>query len=225
MGWLWNSPNNSSTSTTSILESNQSDQSDPPQFSSQDNAPKETTSPFSSQDAPSSEPTPTLTREEAADAELRAFLTSLEESRSPQTSPKNSSSPTLHQQTPNATLITPIDVHATTVSCRAAFDSAFYCASLGGQFTSLYRYGQLRQCSQEWSDFWWCMRTNRGFMSDEERAKKVLERGVRREREKYGGEGRGSSEDVWERRRRKVQGAFDGDWEALQRQEGEWEGR
>ena len=68
------------------------------------------------------------------------------------------------------------------------------------------------------------MRTNRGFMSDEERAKKVLERGMRREREKYAGERKGSSEDVWERRGRKVQGAFDGDWEALQSQ-GELEGR
>ena len=62
-------------------------------------------------------------------------------------------------------------------------------------------------------------------MSDEERAKKVLERGVMRERERYGGEGKGSSEDGWERRRRKVQGAFNGDWEALERQEGEWERR
>lgn len=62
-------------------------------------------------------------------------------------------------------------------------------------------------------------------MSDEERAKKVLERGVRREREKYGGEGRGSSEDVWERRGRKVQGAFNADWNAVERQEGELEKR
>ena len=57
-------------------------------------------------------------------------------------------------------------------------------------------------------------------MSDEERAKKVLERGVRREREKYGGEGRGSSEDVWERRGKKVQGAFNGDLDALESLEG-----
>ena len=60
-------------------------------------------------------------------------------------------------------------------------------------------------------------------MSEEERAKKVLERGVMREREKYGGERRVSSEDVWERRRKKVEGAFNGDWEALQTQEVGWE--
>ncbi|KAK0508249.1 hypothetical protein JMJ35_009333 [Cladonia borealis] len=223
MGWLWTSPKDSSNSTTPIRESSQSDLTNSPPFSSQDNAPKETTSPFSTQDTPSAEPTPTLTRDEAADAELRAFLTSLSEPSSSQTSP-NTPSPTFPQQPPNPTIITPTDIHPTTVSCRAAFDTAFYCASLGGQFTSLYRYGQLRQCSQEWSDFWWCMRTNRGFMSDEERAKKVLERGMRREREKYGGERKGSSEDVWERRGRKVQGAFNGDWEALQSQ-GELEGR
>ena len=222
MGWLWTSPNDSSTSTP-IGDSNQSDSSDRGQFLSQVNVAKETTSPFPTQDAPSTEPTPTLTRDEAADAELRAFLTSLEEPRTPQNSTKTLSSSTFRQNSSDPALINPTDVHPTTVSCRAAFDAAFYCASLGGQFTSLYRYGQLRQCSQEWSDFWWCMRTNRSFMSDEERAKKVLERGVRREREKYGGEGRGSSEDVWERRGRKVQGAFNGDLDTLERQEWEWQ--
>ena len=219
MGWLWTSPNDSPTPPSPIRGSKQSDPPDQGQFLSQDNVAEENTSPFSTQDAPSTKSTPTLTRDEAADAELRAFLTSLEEPRSPQNSTKTLSSPTFRQPPSDPALITPTDVHPTTVSCRAAFDAAFYCASLGGQFTSLYRYGQLRQCSQEWSDFWWCMRTNRSFMSDEERAKKVLERGVRREREKYGGDGRGSSEDVWERRGRKVQGAFKEDWDALERQE------
>ena len=65
-------------------------------------------------------------------------------------------------------------------------------------------------------------------MSDEERAKRVLEREARREREKYGRDGRGSSEDVWEKRGKKVQGVFNGDWEAFMREEGEeggWKGR
>ena len=214
MGWLRTSPNNPSISTSPIPGTKQSEPSDQG---------KETSSPFSTQDAPSTEPTPTLTRDEAADAELRAFLTSLEEPRSPPNSIKPLSSPAISQTPSDPALITPTDVHPTSISCRAAFDAAFYCASLGGQFTSLYRYGQLRQCSQEWSDFWWCMRTNRSFMSDEERAKKVLEKGVRREREKYGGEGRGSSEDVWERRGRKVQGAFNGDLDAMERREWELE--
>lgn len=224
MGWLWTSTNNSSISTSPIRGTKQSDPSDQGELLSQDNVAKETT-PSSTQDGPSTEPTPTLTRDEAADAELRAFLTSLEEPRIPQNSTKTPSSPTFRQTPADPALITPTDVHPTTISCRAAFDAAFYCASLGGQFTSLYRYGQLRQCSQEWSDFWWCMRTNRSFMSDEERAKKVLEKGMRREREKYRGEGRGSSEDVWERRDRKVQGAFNGDFNTLQRQEWELERR
>lgn len=220
MRWLWTSPNDSSTSTSPTRGSKQSDPSDQGQFPSQEKDAKETTSPFSTQDTPSTEPTHALTRDEAADAELRAFLASLEEPRSPQNFTKTLSSPTFRQTLSDPALITPTDVHPTSISCRAAFDAAFYCASLGGQFTSLYRYGQLRQCSQEWSDFWWCMRTNRSFMSDEERAKKVLERGVRREREKYGGKGRGSSEDVWERRGKKVQGAFNGDLDALESQEG-----
>ena len=54
------------------------------------------------------------------------------------------------------------------------------------------------------------MRTNRGFVGDEEKEVRVLKRAVDREREKYG-EG-GSSEDVWEGRRRVVRGAFEGDW-------------
>jgi hypothetical protein len=46
----------------------------------------------------------------------------------------------------------------TDMSCREAFDAAFYCQSLGGQFTNLYRYGGIRSCSENWSDFWFCMR-------------------------------------------------------------------
>ena len=48
--------------------------------------------------------------------------------------------------------------YPTTMSCRAAFDTAFWCRSPGGQFNNIYRYGELRSCSEEWSAFWFCMR-------------------------------------------------------------------
>lgn len=75
------------------------------------------------------------------------------------------------------------------------------------------------------------MRTNRGFLNEEQRREKVRAWALNKEREKYGsGEGKaeadgagrekglekGSSEDVWEKRRRKLRGAFGADWGALE---------
>jgi hypothetical protein len=89
------------------------------------------------------------------------------------------------------------------MSCRAAFDSAFYCQSVGGQFTNLYRYGGVRNCSAEWSQFWFCMRTNRGMMSDERREEAVQGHYAGRARKYRDGP---SSEDVWELREEPVEG-------------------
>ncbi|KAI9051423.1 hypothetical protein LZ554_004469 [Drepanopeziza brunnea f. sp. 'monogermtubi'] len=92
----------------------------------------------------------------------------------------------------------------TTMSCRAAFDQAFYCNSFGGRWNDLYRYGTLRSCSDDWGDFWFCMRT-RTYPRDQ---KAAAIKGHYRERErlKYAKElGRESSEDVWRSRERKVE--------------------
>lgn len=90
----------------------------------------------------------------------------------------------------------------TEMSCRQAFDLAWSCNSLGGQFNSVYRYGSMRSCSEHWDDFWFCMRT-KSYTGE---LKENMVRAHYREKDhaKYG-PGRPSSEDVWESRGQKVQ--------------------
>jgi len=93
------------------------------------------------------------------------------------------------------------------MSCRAAFDSAFYCASLGGHFNDLYRYGQLRSCSDHWADFWFCMRTNNSYNGSDVKQRMVYERYREKELKVLSGP---NSEEVWVRRKpgEEVRGAF-----------------
>lgn len=56
------------------------------------------------------------------------------------------------------------------------------------------------------------MRTNRGWLSDDERAGRVQKRAWEREKRIRAG---GCSEDIWEQRGRLVRGAFGGDWADL----------
>ncbi|RYP14367.1 hypothetical protein DL765_006412 [Monosporascus sp. GIB2] len=86
----------------------------------------------------------------------------------------------------------------TTMSCRAAFDAAFHCNSLGGQWTSVYRSGGVRSCSDHWDDFWFCMRTRAypGALKEEA----IRDHYRRRELARYHGPGKPSSADVWEPR-------------------------
>ncbi|POR32298.1 Early meiotic induction protein 1 [Tolypocladium paradoxum] len=90
----------------------------------------------------------------------------------------------------------------TEMSCRQAFDLAWSCNSLGGQFNSVYRYGSMRSCSEHWDDFWFCMRT-KSYAGD---LKENMIRAHYRDKDhaKYG-PGRPSSEDVWESRGQRVQ--------------------
>ncbi|KAM0440770.1 hypothetical protein ACHAPT_000071 [Fusarium lateritium] len=87
------------------------------------------------------------------------------------------------------------------MSCRQAFDQAWACNSMGGQWNAVYRYGEMRSCSEHWDDFWFCMRT-KGY-SPEMREKAVREHYRAKEFVKYG-PGKPSSEDVWESREEKV---------------------
>jgi hypothetical protein len=114
------------------------------------------------------------------------------------------------------------------MSCRTAFDAAFYCNSFGGRFNDLYRYGTLRSCSDSWNDFWFCMKT-RGF-GGEQKEIAIKEHYRRKERVKYGKEeGRegASSEDVWRSRERKVQWgeAFKEEYEEFRGSDEEWNRR
>ena len=83
------------------------------------------------------------------------------------------------------------------MSCRAAFDSAFYCSSLGGHFNDLYRYGQLRSCSDHWNDFWFCMRTKNSYSGPEVKERLIQERYAEKEKAL---KTKPNCEDVWTRR-------------------------
>ncbi|KAI9651384.1 hypothetical protein NHQ30_001426 [Ciborinia camelliae] len=131
---------------------------------------------------------------------------------STQTSPQNDPSEPLSQQ-----------LLPTTMSCRTAFDAAFYCQSFGGQFNNLYRYGNARDCSESWSDFWFCMKTR--TYADNEKAKLIKARWIEKEKRKYGDPGDKnrelgkSSEDVWKGRDKRLE------WgEAFCVEEPKWKG-
>jgi hypothetical protein len=87
------------------------------------------------------------------------------------------------------------------MSCREAFDAAFYCQSLGGQWNAVYREGEVRSCSAHWEDFWFCMRTRTNSGPSKAAAIREYYRG--KELAKYG-PGKPSSTDVWEARTEKV---------------------
>ncbi|KAF2277084.1 uncharacterized protein EI97DRAFT_432700 [Westerdykella ornata] len=89
------------------------------------------------------------------------------------------------------------DDYPTTMSCRAAFDSAFYCASLGGHFNDIYRYGELRSCSEHWADWRFCMGLKTRTKADKEAL--IRERYRMKEEKLRSGP---NSERVWERRER-----------------------
>ncbi|KAK8086884.1 hypothetical protein PG994_001858 [Apiospora phragmitis] len=89
----------------------------------------------------------------------------------------------------------------TTMSCRQAFDAAFYCQGVGSQFHSIYRAGTVRSCSEHWDDFWFCMRNRTA--SGPRKEENVRDYYRRKEWNKYG-PGRLSSADVWESRDEKV---------------------
>ncbi|CAF9937381.1 hypothetical protein IMSHALPRED_011118 [Imshaugia aleurites] len=192
MGWLWTSTKDPS-----------SNPPPPPQIPSEEPPPSSTTtspklSAFLSSDASTTTPDPST--------------------QPPLSTPHSPSSPSPHT-TPRITRPTTLP---STLSCRTCFDAAFHCQSFGGQFAHVYRYGTLRSCSEHWSDFWFCVRTNRGLGGAEAKKNAIRRWAAEKEWEKYGGE-RASSEDVWEGRREVVRGAFAGDWGAVEREAGERE--
>ncbi|GFF51984.1 uncharacterized protein C227.17c [Aspergillus udagawae] len=213
MGWLWrSSPSKEEPQATSSMPSLSDNAA--PQPSPAAETPD--TTPPSSQSRP-------LSLEEQADAEFNQLLESLKADVSRTKSPQQSSnvsesplspsstSPSGPPQTPAS--IAPESLYPDTMSCRSAFDYAFFCQSFGGQFVNVYRYGELRSCSEHWDNFWLCMKA-RG-MADEER-KKVIRDHYRKKAVKY--KTGPSSEDVWDLRREPVQHAFQGDFAALERE-------
>ncbi|KAF9887667.1 hypothetical protein FE257_009760 [Aspergillus nanangensis] len=206
MGWWWKSS---------------SPQKDEPSTSPQ---PPSLEPNASASSLPSAPPPPprTLTREEQADAEFNQLLASLEgdinranasQHQSPSSdSPTDPTSPSSSSpQSPPS--IAPDSLYQDTMSCRSAFDYAFFCQSFGGQFVNVYRYGELRSCSEHWENFWLCMKTR---TYPEESKKRAIRDHNRKKAIKY--RTGPSSQDVWDMRTSPVEGAFQGDFAALERE-------
>ena len=103
--------------------------------------------------------------------------------------------------------ISPAALYPRTMSCRQAFDQAFYCQSLGGKFNDIYRYGHLQSCSEQWGAFWFCMRAR--TLSAPERERQIRDYYAGRDERKR--KEFGSSENVWQIRDKPVLKAFDQD--------------
>lgn len=100
--------------------------------------------------------------------------------------------------------ISPDAMHPRTMSCRQAFDQAFYCQSFGGKFNDVYRYGGLQSCNEQWDAFWFCMRTRTLPSAEKEgQVREYYKKRDERRRERFG-----SSEDVWQVRTKSVERAF-----------------
>lgn len=88
------------------------------------------------------------------------------------------------------------------MDCEQAFNQAFYCQSLGGQWNNIYRYGSVRSCSENWDDFWFCMRV-KGYQAGPVKDNMIREHYRKKHLAKYG-DGKPNSEDVWRERRERV---------------------
>lgn len=161
-----------------------------------------------------------LTPDEQADLEFSQILADLRQEESalsgkpqPGSSSNQNDAPTNSQSPEHTSSIAPESLYADTMSCRTAFDYAFFCQSFGGQFVNVYRYGELRSCSEHWENFRLCMRT-KGW-SDEMRRKTIRDHN-RKKAIKY--KTGPSSEDVWDVRLEPAKEAFQGDFAALERE-------
>lgn len=205
MGWWWNS-------------SSQKDDSSSPASQQQIPAP----------DAPQSR-TSTCDEQQAED-EFRQLFAAFESSNNSNNATRSANSESLNPLPPNPTTespsrsttaeepqpsssIAPESLYQDTMSCRSAFDYAFFCQSFGGQFVNVYRYGELRSCSEHWDNFWLCMRTR--SWGENERRKAIRDHNRKKAiKYKIGP----SSEDVWDMRTEPVRNAFQGDFAALERE-------
>ncbi|KAI9859256.1 MAG: hypothetical protein M1813_007030 [Trichoglossum hirsutum] len=162
-----------------------------------------TSAPTNNSVAPTNDRSDALTRDEQADLELKAILHQLdaEQAAAPLSSRKHLTDGSDHH--PSASDINPDSLYPTTMSCRQAFDMAFYCQSLGGQFQNIYRYGGLRDCSENWGQFWFCMRTK---SQPEPKKSMMIQEYYKQRAAKY--KIGSSSEDVWEVRKEPVVRAF-----------------
>lgn len=165
---------------------------------------------------PSDTPSPKrqLTRDEQADRELRDALREIYEPEKPKFKYPHGAAAPPHahpSKVPNLSE-DPMSIHPTNLyprpselSAQAAFDLAMYCRGLGGQFMSVYRYGEMRSCKELWSHFWWIMRTNRGYYTEEQKNERIREHFWQRDAKYRDGP---SSLDVWDMREKLLDKPF-----------------
>jgi hypothetical protein len=158
-----------------------------------------------------------LTREEESDRELISWLKEIQAEAAEKRTSTSKSQSFKSSSGPPPEDISPDSLYPTEISCRSAFDYAFFCQSFGGQFVNIYRYGTFRSCSNHWQDFWLCMRTRSW---DDKDRKKAIQDHYRQKSVKY--KTGPSSEDVWEVRTEPARDAFQGNLEELERQIEEW---
>lgn len=157
-------------------------------------------------------PPKTLTPDEQADLEWSQVLADL---RSEDASLSNRAvrpDGSLEPQTPQSA-IAPESLYQDTMSCRNAFDYAFFCQSFGGQFVNVYRYGELRSCSDHWDNLWLCMKTR--TWPEDLRRREIRDHN-RKKAIKY--KTGPSSEDVWDVRLDPAKESFKGDFAALEKE-------
>ncbi|OTA94048.1 hypothetical protein M434DRAFT_395122 [Hypoxylon sp. CO27-5] len=216
MGWMWSSqstppkvPNSSTNSETTKQPESESDYSDPEiaKFFAQIQAefggnrkPNEKAQPTST---PESEKNTTTSNSSSSSSSWSLWGSKPSDSPS-SPFPLPSTKPPI-QQTWTPQRLDPVteSLLPTSMSCRQAFDAAFHCNSLGGQWTSVYRAGTVRSCSEHWDDFWFCMRTRAYSSPQKEEA--IRDHYRKKEYAKYFAPGRVSSTDVWEPRSEKVE--------------------
>jgi len=198
MGWLWASPSPPKPSTP--VENKPVEQKPAPNEPKFDPAIQEFIDLFSTDTKKPEAPKPPPPRVPSASS-----ASSEPEKKSSWLSLKASKTPT---ETPDAPPRSPLSESLLPVemSCRQAFDLAWSCNSLGGQWNAVYRHGEMKSCSDQWEDFWFCMRQKGSSGPVKEEAVRTHYRN--REYEKYYAPGKRSSEDVWEAREVRLNNTF-----------------
>lgn len=195
MGWLWASQPSDKPPTPSTepkpAEAKPAPAEQPPSQSTDPEIQKlydlfKADASSSSSTTNSQKPPPSTDTSDSGSSSLTSWL-SLKSSRTP-------------EEVPNAPPRGPVSeaLLPTEMSCRQAFDLAWSCNSLGGQWNAVYRHGEMRSCSDHWDDFWFCMRTK--SHTGQAKADAVRQHYRNKEHAKYYAPGRHSSEDVWESR-------------------------
>ncbi|KAF2674832.1 hypothetical protein BT63DRAFT_420103 [Microthyrium microscopicum] len=93
-----------------------------------------------------------------------------------------------------------------TMNCVQAFDIAMACRGPAGTFKSVYRYGHWRDCSQQWSDWFFCMRIR---VQPEANKRQMIQQRYWEKEERF--RAAPNSEDVWEERTEQVKSFIDKD--------------